>query len=43
MRSGFLFVIDILQCIEKGYATIESKFSYDSLESVKDSWIVWRL
>lgn len=38
--SGFLFVIDILQCIEKGYATIESKFSYDSLESVKDSWIV---
>ena len=36
MKSrAFLFVIDILQCTMKGYATIENQYRYDSIELLK--------
>ena len=34
---AFLFVIDILHCAVEGYATIENRYSYDSIESLKES------
>lgn len=36
---AFLFVIDILHCAVEGYATIENRYSYDSIESLKESGV----
>ena len=35
--SGFLFVIDINNCVEKGYAIIDNRYSYASIETVRAS------
>ena len=35
--SGFLFVIDINNCAEKGYAIIDNRYSYASIETVRAS------
>lgn len=35
LTTSFLFVIDIARCSEKGYAIIESRYNYSSIESVR--------
>ena len=35
LTTSFLFVIDIAHCSEKGYAIIESRYNYSSVESVR--------